>query len=133
MREKVTECVLEGCADFGKCWSSSHCTFQDLRTSICFLRLHLQNQNNFQSTINIAVYVSIHILHTRTKFSVFLNIQEYNVNDATLRILMFHKLHLLGTSERLILSQKNIQFILSELHEMCNILSDFKLTWPQSR
>ena len=54
--------------------------------------------------INIAIYISIHILHTRTNFSVFLNIQEYNVNDATVRILMLHKLHLLGTSERLILT-----------------------------
>ena len=54
--------------------------------------------------INIAIYISTHILHTRTNFSVFLNIQEYDVNDATLRTLMFHELHLLGTSEILILS-----------------------------
>ena len=49
--------------------------------------------------INIAIYIAMHILHTRTNFSVFLNIQEYDVNDATLRILMFHKLHLLGIWE----------------------------------
>ena len=56
--------------------------------------------------INIAIYISIHILHTKTDFSVFLNIQEYNVNDATLRILVFHKLHLLGISERMILLEE---------------------------
>ena len=52
--------------------------------------------------INIAIYTSI----TPGQISVFLNIQEYDVNDATLRILMFHKLHLLGTSEILILLEE---------------------------
>ena len=52
--------------------------------------------------INIAIYTS----YTPGQISVFLNIQEYDVNDATLRILMFHKLHLLGTSERLILLEE---------------------------
>ena len=60
--------------------------------------------------INIVIYISIHILHTKTNFSVFFNIEEYDVNDATLRILMFHKLHLLGTSERLILRRISNSF-----------------------
>ena len=52
--------------------------------------------------INIAIYTS----YTPGQISVFLNIQEYDVNDATLRILVFHKLHLLGTSEILILLEE---------------------------